>query len=45
MFDMGSVTFGVFAAKLMTRKGSIWVAKSTEVNAVGAHELIILVDP
>ena len=39
---MDSVTLGMFAAKLMARKGSIWVAKSKDVNAVDVHELTIL---
>ena len=41
MFDSGSLTLGGFAAKLMTKKGSIWVAKSIDVKAIDAHELTI----
>ena len=42
MFDMSSVTLGVFAAKLMARKGFIWVTKSKKVNVIDAYELTIL---
>ena len=41
VFDTGSVTLGSFAAKLMAKKGSIWVAKSIEIKAIDAHELTI----
>lgn len=41
VFDTGSVTLGLFASKLMAKKGSIWVAKSMDIKASDAHELTI----
>ena len=41
VFDAGSFTLGSFAAKVMAKKGSIWVAKSIEVKAIDAHEITI----
>ena len=42
VFDEGSVTLGVFAVKLITKKSAIRVGKAMDVKPVDAHELTIL---
>ena len=42
IFDQGSVTLGTLATKILNSKGSIWVAKATEVKAADAHVLTIM---
>ena len=42
VFDESSVTLGVFAVKLTSKKSAIWVAKAMDVKPVDAHALTIL---
>ena len=43
VFDEGSVTLGVFATKITTKKNAIWIAKAMDVKPVDAHTLTILI--
>ena len=42
VFADGSVTLGKLRLKLLERKGSVWVAKYTDIKTIDAHELVVL---
>ena len=42
VFADGSVTLGKLCVKLLERKGSVWVAKCTDIKTIDAHELVVL---
>ena len=42
IFDSGPVTIGIFCAKLVGKKGSIWVAKGKSITTKHCHKLVIM---
>ena len=42
VFDDGYVTLGIFASKILAKKGRIWVEKAVDVKSSDAHEINIL---
>ena len=42
VFMNGSVSLAKLSSKLLERKGTVWVAKSTDIKAPDSHELVML---
>ena len=42
IFDNGPVTVGRLYAKLVDKKGSIWVAKGSSITTKHCHELVMM---
>ena len=43
VFMDGSVLLGKLSSKLLDRKSTVWVAKSTAMKSPDSHELVLLV--
>ena len=42
VFDNGPVNVGPLSAKILERKGSVWIDKAVKISAADCHELIML---
>ena len=42
VFDNGPIIVGVLSAKILERKGSVWVDKAVKISATNCYELIMI---
>ena len=42
VFENGPVNVGPLSAKILERKGSVWLDKAIEISAADCHELIMI---